>query len=235
MTVVTAGTNSCHFIAPPAGGLIYDCTHKSTAIGLIHLLIKEIFHPKSTHMKSAFPIAVLLLAVISCNSNTNTAPTPSAAGTTPAKTTGQSGVQDDLSQKNVVQIAIGSKDHTTLVAAVKAAELVDALSNAGPFTVFAPTNAAFDKLPAGTVDGLLKPEKKDELTDILQYHVSVGVYKADALQDGQVLGQVNGGNITISKKEGKIMVNGTATVIASIPASNGIVHVIDGVLLPPKK
>lgn len=148
-------------------------------------------------------------------------------------TSGQSGVQDDASQKNVVQVAIGSKDHTTLVAAIKAAELVDALSNAGPFTVFAPTNAAFDKLPAGTVDGLLKPEKKEDLTDILQYHVSVGVYKAEALQDGQSLGQVNGSNITVTRKDGKILLNGTATIIASIPASNGIIHVIDGVLLPP--
>lgn len=149
------------------------------------------------------------------------------------KPTGQSGVQDDASQKNVVQVASGSKDHTTLVAAIKAAELVNALSNAGPFTVFAPTNAAFDKLPAGTVEGLLKPEKKNDLIDILQYHVSVGVYKAESLQDGQVLGQVNGGDITVTKKDGKIILNGTATIIASIPASNGIIHVIDGVLLPP--
>ena len=149
------------------------------------------------------------------------------------KGAGQSGVQDDASQKNVVQVAIGSKDHTTLVTAIKAAELVDALSNAGPFTVFAPTNAAFDKLPAGTVEGLLKPAKKEDLADILQYHVSVGVYKAETLQDGQTLGQVNGGNIIVSKKDGKIMLNGTATIIASIPASNGIIHVIDGVLLPP--
>jgi len=149
------------------------------------------------------------------------------------KAAGQSGVQDDMSQKNVVQVAIGSKDHTTLVTAIKAAELVDALSNAGPFTVFAPTNAAFDKLPAGTVDGLLKSEKKNDLIDILQYHVSVGVYKTESLQDGQIIGQVNGGNITVTKKDGKIILNGTATVIASIPCSNGIVHVIDGVLLPP--
>jgi uncharacterized surface protein with fasciclin (FAS1) repeats len=116
---------------------------------------------------------------------------------------------------------------------VQAAQLVDVLSNAGPFTVFAPTNAAFDKLPAGTVEGLLKPEKLEALQDILQYHVSVGVYQADALQDGQVLGQVNGSNITITKKDGKIIVNGTATVIGSVQASNGVIHVIDGVLLPP--
>lgn len=172
-----------------------------------------------------------MLAITACESKSGT--TTETVSTTEQVAVGQSGVQDESSQKNVVQVAIGSKDHTTLVTAVKAAELVDALSNAGPFTVFAPTNAAFAKLPAGTVEGLLKPEKKDALTDILQYHVSVGVYKAESLQDGQVLGQVNGGNVTVSVKDGKIMLNDTATIVASIPAANGIVHVIDGVLLPP--
>lgn len=145
---------------------------------------------------------------------------------------GQSGVVDDISNPNVVQIAVGSKDHTTLVTAIKAAELVDALSNAGPFTVFAPTNEAFNKLPAGTVEGLLKPDKKDALIDILQYHVFVGVMKAEAMQDGQSLGEVNGGNIKITIKDGKPMINGKAHILASIPASNGIIHVIDEVLLP---
>lgn len=176
-----------------------------------------------------------LFCVPACQSGDSAEKTTSAGSTETPAPTGQSGVKDDLSAKNIVQVAIGSKDHTTLVTAVKAAELVDALSNAGPFTVFAPTNAAFDKLPAGTVDGLLKPEKKDALTDILQYHVSVGVFKEDMLQDGQSLGQVNGGNITISKKPDGIYVNGTAKIIASIPASNGIIHVIDAVLLPPAK
>lgn len=177
--------------------------------------------------------ASLIVMAVSCNSNQQeTAATPAPEASTGA---GQSGVQDEQSAKNVVQVAIGSKDHTTLVTAVKAAGLVDALSNAGPFTVFAPTNAAFDKLPAGTVEGLLKADKKDDLIDILQYHVSVGVFKEDMLQDGQSIGQVNGGNITISKKDGKLMVNGTANVIAAIPASNGIIYVIDAVLLPPAK
>jgi len=144
---------------------------------------------------------------------------------------GQSAVQDDVSQKDVVKVAAGSPDHTTLVTAVKAASLVDVLSNAGPFTVFAPTNAAFDKLPAGTVEGLLKPDKKETLQDILQYHVAVAVYKPDMLQDGQVISMANGGNMTIGVKDGKITVNG-ANVMASIPASNGIIHVIDAVLLP---
>lgn len=145
---------------------------------------------------------------------------------------GQSGVQDEESTKNIVQIASGSKDHTTLVTAVKAAELVDVLSNTGPFTVFAPTNDAFNKLPAGTVEGLLKPEKKEALQDILQYHVIVGVMNEDMFKDGQSIGMVNGGNVTISKKDGKTMINGTATIITSIPTSNGVIHVIDAVLLP---
>ncbi|CAN5676154.1 fasciclin domain-containing protein [soil metagenome] len=168
-----------------------------------------------------------------CNSGTDQKSAPASESTSAEPATGQSGVKDDMSQKNVVQVAAESKDHTTLVAAIKAAGLVDALSNAGPFTVFAPTNAAFDKLPAGTIDNLLKPEKKDDLVDILQYHVSLGVFKPEAFTEGQIIGQVNGGDITITKKDGKIWVNGTATIIASIPATNGIIHVIDGVLLPP--
>jgi uncharacterized surface protein with fasciclin (FAS1) repeats len=190
---------------------------------------------KTNFMRKLFSFLFLLCSYtfISCDNKAEQNKDATTTENVTENKSGQSGVQDDLSQKNVVQVAVGSKDHTTLVAAVKAASLVDALSNAGPFTVFAPTNAAFDKLPAGTVDGLLKPEKKDDLTDILQYHVSVGVFKPDMLTDGQVIGQVNGGNITITKKDGKLMVNGIANIIASIPASNGIVHVIDAVLLPP--
>lgn len=147
---------------------------------------------------------------------------------------GQSNVVDDVSAKDVVKIAAGSKDHTTLVTALKAAELIDVLSNAGPFTVFAPTNAAFDKLPAGTVEDLLKPENKAKLTDILQHHVAVAVYTADILQDGQSLSMVDGTNTKITKKDGVIFID-KAKVIASIKATNGIVHVIDEVLLPPSK
>jgi len=168
--------------------------------------------------------------LLSCNSGTEQS--TSTQTSEESQAVGQSGVQDDMSQKNVVQVAIGSKDHTTLVAAIQAAKLVDALSNAGPFTVFAPTNAAFDKLPAGTVDGLLKPESIDDLTNILQYHVTVGVFKTESLSDGQVIGQVNGNDVTIGVKDGKVTVNG-ANIVASVPASNGIIHVIDAVLLPP--
>jgi uncharacterized surface protein with fasciclin (FAS1) repeats len=147
---------------------------------------------------------------------------------------GQSAVKDDISQKDVVKVAAGSPDHTTLVAAVKAAELVDVLSNAGPFTVFAPTNDAFNKLPAGTVDDLLKPENLSKLQDILQYHVAVAVYKPEMFQDGQTIGMANSGNIKISVKDGVVMVNGNSKIIASVPASNGIIHVIDNVLLEKK-
>ena len=147
---------------------------------------------------------------------------------------GQSGVNDEFSKPDVVKVAVGSKDHTTLVAAVKAAELVDVLSNSGPFTVFAPVNAAFDALPAGTVDGLLKPEKKADLQNVLQYHVFVGGLKAEDLKDGQVLNMVNGDNAKITVKDGKVQING-ANIIGSVQASNGIVHVIDAVLLPPAK
>lgn len=178
--------------------------------------------------------AFVLFASFSCSNSGQ----ENSGTTTPTETdqnvVGQSGVQDDVSAKNVVQVAIGSPDHTTLVAAVKAAELVDVLSNAGPFTVFAPTNAAFDKLPPGTVEGLLKPEQKETLQDILQYHVSVSVYQPEAFSDGQTIGQVNGGNIKITKKDGKIMINDKATIVASIQATNGIIHVIDEVLLPSK-
>lgn len=140
----------------------------------------------------------------------------------------------DDAPKDIVDIAVGSKDHTTLVAAVKAADLVMSLKNPGPLTVFAPTNAAFDKLPKGTVEGLLKPEKQFDLGKLLQYHVTPAVYLAKDLKDGQVLGQANGAKVTIHVKDGKITVNG-ANILASIRASNGIVHVIDAVLLPPEK
>lgn len=174
------------------------------------------------------------LFLFSCNNNTPTAE-QSTVSDAAAPAGGQEAVQDDESAKDVVKIAVGSKDHTTLVAALKQADLVTALSNAGPFTVFAPTNAAFDKLPAGTVEGLMKNEKLADLQNILQYHVAVAVYKTENMKDGQVIGEANGDNITISIKDGKVLVNGTATIVASIPASNGIIHVVDGVLLPPAK
>ena len=186
-------------------------------------------------MKKIFSVFMIagVCFFMSCNNATET---QSDTQSEPSQAlTGQSGVQDDESARNVVQVAIASPDHSTLVKAIQAAGLVDALSNAGPFTVFAPTNAAFDALPAGTVDKLLKPESKDNLTNILEYHVIVGVYNADGFTDGQEIGQVNGDPITMSIKDGKVMINGKATIVASVAAANGVVHVIDAVLLPPTK
>ncbi|MBC7477815.1 MAG: fasciclin domain-containing protein [Pseudorhodobacter sp.] len=149
-----------------------------------------------------------------------------------------------LDSKNIVENAVNSADHTTLVAAVKAAGLVETLSGAGPFTVFAPTNEAFAKLPAGTVDTLLKPENKDQLVKILTCHVVAA--KADAAtvmdmitKDGgkHVIDTVGGCKITAETKDGKVTLtdeNGNvATVtIADVMQSNGVIHVIDTVLLP---
>lgn len=146
--------------------------------------------------------------------------------------TGQSGVVDETSDPDIVKVAISSPEHKTLVAAVQAAELVDVLSNAGPFTVFAPTDEAFGKLPEGTVEGLLKPEKKAALQNILEYHTYVGNLKVDYMSDGQKYEQVNGGYITISKNGNEVIVNGNAKVIGTVQTSNGLIHVVDNVLLP---
>ncbi|MGL4263902.1 MAG: fasciclin domain-containing protein [Afipia sp.] len=139
--------------------------------------------------------------------------------------------------KNIVQNAVNSKDHTTLVAAVKAAGLVDTLSSKGPFTVFAPTNAAFGKLPAGTVDTLVKPENKATLTKILTYHVVPGKLAAADLTDGKKLTTVEGETLTVKldgKKVWLIDAKGgkSAVTIADVNQSNGVIHVVDTVLMP---
>ncbi|MBI1766967.1 MAG: fasciclin domain-containing protein [Bacteroidetes bacterium] len=187
---------------------------------------------KSILIKSLIAASVSSVLFVACQSKQTESATSSVAEA-PALG-GQSSVKDDASAKNVVQVAVASKDHSTLVTAVTSADLVDALSNAGPFTVFAPTNAAFAKLPEGTLEGLLKPEKKNDLQNILQYHVAVGVYQLENLNDGQKLGMVNGDNVTFTMKDGKLTING-ASIIGTVKASNGVVYIIDNVLLPPSK
>jgi uncharacterized surface protein with fasciclin (FAS1) repeats len=139
--------------------------------------------------------------------------------------------------KNIIQNAVHSKDHTTLVAAVKAAGLVDTLEGTGPFTVFAPTNAAFGKLPAGTVDTLVKPENKATLTRILTYHVVPGRLEASDLSDGKKLKTVEGEELTVKRTGDKVTIvdakGGASTVtIADVNQSNGVIHVVDTVLMP---
>ena len=174
--------------------------------------------------------AALNFGLYSCSQQQDSAQGQPSADVAPALR-GQSGVQDDVSQQDVVKVAVGSPDHTTLVTAVKAAELVDALSNAGPFTVFAPTNAAFSALPPGTVEDLVKPENKDKLTDILYGHVTTSVFDDALMREGMTVGMVSGGKVTFHKNGEKWMVN-DANILGSVRASNGIVHVVDKVLLP---
>lgn len=160
------------------------------------------------------------------SSSSETANNSSQQATEPAQTS-----------KDIVVLATETSSLSTLVAAVKAAELVDTLQGAGPFTVFAPTNDAFAALPAGTLDTLLKPENKDQLTAILTYHVVPGEVLAGDLTDGQVITTVQGGKLTVKFKDGMVYLvdakgNEVKVEKADVDASNGVVHIINGVLLP---
>ena len=145
---------------------------------------------------------------------------------------GQSGVKDPDAPPNALDLAISSPDHTTLVAAVVAGGLQNALVNAGPLTVFAPTNEAFAALPEGTVETLVKPENKATLVHILEGHVSPGNYKLEWMKDGMEMYMANGEYYLVEIIDGEYFVGG-AKIIGSVPVSNGIVHVVDAVILPP--
>ena len=172
-----------------------------------------------------------IFAFNACSTNSENSDTPINEATVgiPAQG-GQSTVQDDVSQKNIVQIAIGSADHTTLVKAVQAANLVDALANNGPFTVFAPTDEAFAKVPQDALNDLMKPENKSKLEDVLYDHVYVGVIKTENIDSEKTVTLFGGQTVTLNVVDGKYTVDG-ANILASIPAANGIVHVVDKVLL----
>ncbi len=181
-------------------------------------------------------LSALLVCVAGCApKGGDTSATAGAANTVPA-VGGQALVKDDESQPNVVKVAVGSKDHTTLVAALTAADLVNSLANAGPFTVFAPTNAAFDKLPKGTVNDLLKPANKANLVNILYHHVTTSALDLESIKASGKLAMVDGTSEAITTKGDDSYIGG-AKIVASIRASNGWVHVIDAVLVPtpPKK
>ncbi len=193
--------------------------------------------------KNIFSIAVTAtLFLAACNGNTESTTVTSTDTTTAVAT--QPAVAEEagvmvgganmVPSKNIVQNAAGSSDHSTLVAAVTAAGLAETLSGTGPFTVFAPTNAAFEKLPAGTVETLLKPEMKGDLTNVLTYHVVPGAFKAADLKDGQKLKTVQGQELTVSIKDGKVMIDGATVTIADVVSSNGVTHVIDAVVLAKK-
>jgi uncharacterized surface protein with fasciclin (FAS1) repeats len=184
-----------------------------------------------------FFVFTLVALVFSCKNENNEASTISTAKQADETTTARSGqafIADDEGKPTVLNIAINSPDHTTLVAAVQAAQLENALVNAGPLMVFAPTNEAFAALPEGTVENLLKPENKDALANILKYHVTPGNYSKDFLKKFKKLGQANNDYVQVEVIDGEPIIGG-AKILASIPAGNGIVHVIDKVLLPPTK
>ena len=189
-------------------------------------------------MKFTFRISISSLAVIfliiSCSSPEVETMTSSAENSEQKVMTGQSGVVDPDSKPNILQVALNSPDHTTLCAGVTAAGLADVLTNAGPLTVFAPTNEAFDKLPEGTLEDLLKPENKQTLADIITFHAAPGSYNENNIKGVMGIGQATGDKVSVTEKDGAVYVNG-AKVLGSVKASNGYVHVIDGVLLPPEK
>ncbi len=187
-----------------------------------------------TNLKLLF-VAAAFLVFSACKNETkqegDATPLESSASVDSPTKTGQAFIENDESKPTVLQIAIGSPDHTTLVAAVQAAHLENSLSNAGPLTVFAPNNAAFDALPAGTVDDLLKPENQEKLAYILKNHVTPGNYSKDFMKKFKKMGQASGENVTVEVNGDDVYV-GEAKILASIPAGNGIVHVVDKVILP---
>jgi len=185
-------------------------------------------------------VGVMLFA--GCKQSATTADNSVASATpapTPAPTpTPQVGVMVGgalmTPDKNIVQNAMNASNVTSLVMAVKAAGLTDTLSGAGPFTVFAPTDDAFGKLPKATVKALMKPSGKAKLTKILKFHVVAGRYTTADLKDGQVLTTLEGDKLTISLKNGQMMVNGATVVTPDVVSSNGVTFVIDTVLMPKK-
>ncbi|MEO5911828.1 MAG: fasciclin domain-containing protein [Pelobium sp.] len=196
---------------------------------------------KKTFIKVLTIVSVMGISMTACNSNKTAEENADSMAMDSSMTdmSMEEGVMVGgammVPSKNIVENAVGSSDHTTLVAAVKAAGLVETLSGTGPFTVFAPTNEAFDALPAGTVDNLLKPEMKGDLTKVLTYHVVSGALKAADLTDGMELTTVEGQKLKVTIKDGVVMVGDAKVTIADVVSSNGVTHVIDKVLLPPTK
>ena len=182
---------------------------------------------------SLFLLLAFSIFLIGCGSSGGDTATSTDSSIDQSKLTGQSGVQDDESERNILQVALSSDDHTTLVAGVQAAGLEDVLTNAGPLTVFAPNNSAFDQLPAGTLDNLLKPENKATLANIITYHAAPGSYTGANIKGVMGIGQATGDKVEVEVKDGVTYVNG-AQVLGTVKASNGYVHVIDQVLLPPE-
>ena len=182
----------------------------------------------ATRLRLLSTLALIPLILASCAPAADSGATVDTFGAESNK--GQAYVVDNVSNPNVLQIALGSPDHTTLVAAVQAAELENVLVNAGPLTVFAPTNDAFAALPEGTLDELLKPENKQLLYNIVTSHAAPGKYLGDVLTGETRLYQATGHYVDVEVRDGATYVNG-AKILATVEASNGVVHVVDKVFL----
>lgn len=182
-------------------------------------------------LKSLFALLLSVSLISACtlknqrNTDENTSASPSNHG--------QAGVKDDVSKKNILQIALASPDHKTLATAIEAAEIQNVLVNAGPLTVFAPHDAAFSELPEKTVNDLLKPENKQKLARILTSHASPANLKMSQLKDGMQIYLATGQYVSVEVRDGETYVNG-AKVLGTVDASNGWVHVVDKVFLFPE-
>lgn len=190
-------------------------------------------------IKYLIGIVGLAFAFFACDNGTSTTETAETTTTTEVKEgTGQSAVSDEVSDPNILQVAMSLDDFSTLVVAVKAAGVEDALVNAGPLTVFAPVNAAFDKLPEGTVATLLKPENKGKLGGILVNHVAPANYPIKQLQKearkGRKLYMASGEYLVVEDKDGEIYIDGKK-ILKTVQVSNGWIHVIDEIILPKAK
>lgn len=183
--------------------------------------------------------ALIFFGLTACNQNAGNEDMGNKEATSieqsSEKDLGQAAVEDETSDPNILKVAIGSEPHSTLVAAVQAADIEHILVNAGPLTVFAPTNAGFDKLPEGTVEDLLKPENKEKLATILKSHAAPGNYDIEALkkeaEKGRPIFMASGDYWEVTTQDGKVYIQGVE-ILGSVKASNGIIHVIDQVILP---
>lgn len=196
------------------------------------------FKPKNIMkiLKYLFLVPAIILFACGGSSSQNYEDTVSEEATeeTMEEPAEEAAMEAEEAAKDIVALAMETDALSTLVSAVKAADLVETLQGDGPFTVFAPTNEAFAALPEGTLDNLLKPENKDQLVAILTYHVVSGKVMSTDLSDGMKAATVNEAEVTISTTDGA-KVNGANVVTADVEASNGVVHVIDAVILPPSE
>jgi uncharacterized surface protein with fasciclin (FAS1) repeats len=183
---------------------------------------------KCSFLDRSFGMALTVILLGACTPG-DTAEAPGESFDAPSNR-GQAFVVDEKSDPNILNIALGSADHTTLVAAVTAAEMENILVNAGPLTVFAPTNEAFEALPDGALEDLLRPENKQTLYNVVASHASPGKFTLELLEDGMELYQATGHYVDVEVRDDGTYVNGSK-ILASIPATNGIVHVVDRVFL----